>query len=96
MNSSEKTEIESVKTSLDEGIDMIAMLKEMLHYSQNNIEKLAEMWLFMEDEVKRKDFAKDLEELQDRQGSMHQALEKIVNDLELETNRIINEGGNSL
>lgn len=83
------------KTSLDKTADMLSVLKEMIHYARSNIEKLSEFWLFMEDEVKRKDFAEKLDELLDQQSTLHDEMEKTAGSLETEINRIKNEGGNS-
>lgn len=84
------------KTSLDKTADMLSVLKEMIHYAKSNIEKLSEFWLFMEDEVKRKDFAEKLDELLDKQSALHSEMEETAGSIETEINRIKNEGGNSL
>jgi len=89
-------EISPEKTSLDRTVDLVAGLKEIVHYAKNNIEKLSEYWLFMEDEAGRKDFANMLDELLDKQSSLHNDLEETTNAIEMEINRIKNEGGDSL
>jgi hypothetical protein len=93
MTSSE--EIVPEKTSLDIAVDKVAGLKEMIHYAKSNIEKLSEFWLFMEDEAGRKDFAEMLDDLLDKQSSLHNDLEETANTIEMEINRIKNEGGDS-
>ncbi len=44
------------KTPLEKFKDLISVLKEMEHYSRSNIEKLTEHWMFLEDEMKHKEF----------------------------------------
>ena len=89
-------EILPEKTNLDRAVDLVAGLKEMIHYAKTNIEKLSEYWLFMEDEVERKDLAELLDDLLDKQSSLHNDLEETTNGIEMEINRIKNEGGDSL
>ena len=84
------------KTNLDKTVDMLSGLKEMIHYAKSNIEKLSEFWLFMEDEVKRKEFAEKLDDLLDKQSSLHSDLEETANEIQKEITRIKNEGGTSL
>jgi hypothetical protein len=84
------------KTKLDEAADMVAGLKEMIHYAKSNIERLSEYWLFMEDEVKRKEFAEKLDELLDKQTALHDDMEATADSIDSEINRIRNEGGDTL
>lgn len=84
------------RTTLDDAADMVAGLKEMIHYAKSNIEKLSEYWLFMEDEVKRKDFAEKIDELLDKQTALHDDIEATTGAIDSEINRIRNEGGDSL
>lgn len=84
------------KTSLDKSIDIVASLKEMIHYAKSNVEKLSEFWMFMEDESKREDIAQMLDDLLDKQSSLHNDFEEVTNKIEMEINRIKNEGGDSL
>ncbi len=84
------------KTSLDVTMDMLSGVKEMIHYAKSNIEKLSEFWLFMEDEVKRKDFAEKIDDLLDKQSSLHNDMEETANEIQAEVNRIRDEGGKSL
>lgn len=89
-------EIIPEKTSLDKTVDMLSGLKEMIHYARSNIEKLSEFWLFMEDEVKRKEFAEKIDDLLGKQSSLHSDLEETVSEIQTEINRISDEGGDSL
>ena len=84
------------KTSLDKTEDMLSGLKGMIHYAKSNIEKLSEFWLFMEDEVKRKEFAEKIDGLLDKQTSLHGDLEETASEIQTEINRIRTEGGDSL
>ena len=84
------------KTSLDITVDMLSGLKEMIHYAKSNIEKLSEFWLFMEDEVKRKEFAEKIDDLLDKQSVLHNDMEETANEIQAEVNRIRDEGGKSL
>ena len=84
------------KTSLDKTEDMLSGLKEMIHYARSNIEKLSEFWLMMEDEVKRKDFAEKIDNLLDKQSSLHSDMDETANELQAEIKKVRNEGGDSL
>lgn len=84
------------KTSLDKTEDIMSGLKEMIHYAKSNIEKLSEYWLFMEDEVKRKEFAEKINDLLDKQTSLHNDMDETVSEIQTEINRIKNEGGDTL
>jgi hypothetical protein len=75
---------------------MLSGLKEMIHYAKSNIEKISEFWLFMEEEVKRKEFAEKLDDLLDKQSSLHSDMEETASEIQTEINRIRNEGGDSL
>ena len=46
------------KTDLEKSRDIISQLKEMHHYSKENIVKLGEFWLLLEGELKQKENAK--------------------------------------
>lgn len=68
------------KTDLEKSRDIISQLKEMLHYSKTNIEKLTEYWLKMDGELKQKDLAAKVESLLTHQNSFHDALESMIDD----------------
>lgn len=89
-------EIIPEKTTLDKAADMVSGLKEMVHYAKANIEKLSEFWLFMEDEVKQKEFAEKLDDLLDKQSVLHDEIEATAQEIDTEINRIRNEGGKEL
>jgi len=54
------------KTPLEKFKDLISVLKEMEHYSRSNIEKLTEHWMFLEDEMKHKEFMNAQNAFEDR------------------------------
>lgn len=70
------------KTPLDKSRDIITQLKEMQHYSKANIEKLTGFWLQIEDELKQKSIAKEVEDLLSQQNTFHDALETVIADYE--------------
>lgn len=70
------------KTDLEKSRDIISQLKEMLHYSKSNIEKLTEYWLKMDGELKQKAVAAKVETLLTHQNTFHEALESVVEDYE--------------
>lgn len=79
------------KTDLEKSRDIISQLKEMLHYSEANIEKLTEFWLIFEDKMKNKTMAEKIENLLSQQNTFHDSLKSVVSDFEMECNRIENE-----
>lgn len=72
------------KTPLDKSRDIITQLKEMQHYSKTNIEKLTAFWLQIDDELKQKAIAKEVEDLLTQQNTFHDALETLIADYEAE------------
>ncbi len=84
------------KTRLHTAEDMLSGLKEMIHYVRSNAEKLSEFRLFMEDELKREEFAEKMNDLLDKQTSFHNDLEEKASEIQAEIHRIRNEGGDSL
>ena len=73
---------EHPKTPLDHVSDTLSQLKEMRHYSKNNVERLTAQWMLFDGELSRLDRAKTIEDLMDRQGQLHDALESVITDLE--------------
>ena len=73
---------ENPKTPLDHVADTLSQLKEMRHYSKNNVERLTAQWLLFDGELAKLDRAKTIEDLMDRQGQLHDALESVITDLE--------------
>jgi len=73
---------EHPKTPLDHVGDAVSQLKEMRHYSKNNVERLTAQWLLFDGELKKLGKAKAIEDLMERQGQLHDALEAAITDLE--------------
>jgi hypothetical protein len=79
------------KTELQKSRDIISQLKEMGHYAKANIEKLTEIWLLLDEDMKQKEMAKKLEVLLSHQSAFYESLASVVSEYELECNRIENE-----
>ena len=79
--SSEKREI-LVKTPADHVSDTLAQLKEMRHYSKTNVEHLTAIWMLFDGELSQLKRANTIEDLMNRQGQLHDALESAIADLE--------------
>lgn len=70
------------KTPLEQVSDTLTQLKEMRHYSKNNVERLTAQWLLFDGELKKLKQAERIEELMMRQGELHDALEAEISALE--------------
>ena len=73
---------EHAKTPADHIGDTLAQLKEMRHYSKNNVETLTAAWLLFDGELSKLKQAEKIADLMDRQGQLHEALETVITDLE--------------
>ena len=72
----------STKTPLEHVGDALKQLKEMHHYSKNNVERLSAQWLLFDGELKKLKQAERIEELMTRQGELHEAIEAEIAALE--------------
>lgn len=79
------------KTVLEKSRNLISQLKDMEHYSKTNIEKLSEIWLLLEEELKFKEFAGRVDNILSHQNKYHEELGALITDYETECNRIENE-----
>jgi hypothetical protein len=70
------------KTDLDHINDTILQLKEMRHYSKNNVELLTTKWLLFDGELSKLKQAEKIEDLMTRQAELHDSLETAITDLE--------------
>lgn len=70
------------KTPLDHVTDTLSQLKEMRHYSKNNVEMLTREWLLFDGELSKLKQAGKIEGLMDLQGQFYEALEKVIGELE--------------
>jgi len=68
------------KTPLEKFKDLISVLKEMEHYSRSNIEKLTEHWMFLEDEMKHKEFAERWGDLMNAQNAFEDRVKTLIDD----------------
>lgn len=73
---------EDPKTPLDHVNTALLQLKEMRHYSKTNVEHLTTQWLLFDGELKKLGKAAPFEDLVERQGGVHDALEAVIADLE--------------
>lgn len=73
----------NAKTSADHVTDTLSQLKEMRHYSKNNVEMLTTQWLLFDGELSQLKQAEKIEGLMVRQGEFHEALETVIADLEV-------------
>ena len=73
---------EHSKTPLDHVADTLSQLKEMRHYSKNNVEMLTTQWLLFDGTLSKLKQAGKIENLMMRQSEFHDALEIVIADLE--------------
>ena len=70
------------KSPLEHVNDVLAQLKEMRHYSKNNVEHLTAAWMLFDGELAKLERTDKIEDLMNRQGQLHDALEAVITDLE--------------
>jgi len=75
------------KTALERSRDIISELKEMRHYAKSNIEKLSAIWMELDDELKQKETAEQINDLLPHQNALHEALEKVIEEFEIACNK---------
>ena len=73
---------ENPKTPLDHVHDTLSQLKEMRHYSKNNVEMLTREWLLFDGELSKLGQTAKIEDLMERQGTFYDALEAVIADME--------------
>ncbi len=73
---------ETVKTAADHVHDTVTQLKEMRHYSKNNVEALTAAWMLFDGELSKLKQTEKFDDLMNRQGQLHDALESVIADLE--------------
>jgi hypothetical protein len=73
---------ETAKTPFDHVHDTVTQLKEMRHYSKNNVELLTAQWLMFDGELKKLGQSEKIENLMMRQGEFYDALEAAITELE--------------
>jgi septation ring formation regulator EzrA len=72
---------EDARTQLDQVTDTLTQLKEMHHYAKNNVERLTAIWLLFDGELSKLKQTDKIDDLMNRQGQLHDALEKVIGDL---------------
>ena len=70
------------KTPADHLADTLAQLKEMRHYSKTNVEHLTATWILFDGELSKLKRTDKIEDLMNRQGQLHDALEAVIAELE--------------
>ena len=70
------------KMPADHLANTLAQLKEMRHYSKNNVEHLTAAWMLFDGELAKLERTDKIEDLMNRQGQLHDALEAVIADLE--------------
>ncbi|MGB3746678.1 MAG: hypothetical protein WBG85_15055 [Rhodanobacter sp.] len=73
---------EHTAQQLDHVTDTLAQLKEMRHYAKNNVEHLTAIWLLFDGELSKLKQTDKIDDLMNRQGQLHDALESVIADLE--------------
>src|SRR3546814_11578492 len=66
------------KTPLDHVNDTLSQLKEMRHYSGNNVATLTAAWLRFDGKLSKLEQTAKIEDLMTRQGELHEALESVI------------------
>lgn len=70
------------KSPLEHLTDAVSQLKEMRHYSKNNVERLTAQWLLFDGELKKFKQADRIEALMTRQSELHDSLDADIAALE--------------
>ena len=76
------------KTPVEKMREVNSKLKEMEHYSRNNIEKLSASWLLLDEELKEKGFAERVNDLLSTQNTFQDRVTELSTDLEAECVRL--------
>jgi cytochrome c556 len=75
----------NVKTPLEALQDTLSKLKEMAHYSEANIEKLATLWLEVSEHKQQKQYEKMVDEVLKRQNDFQESITVLIAAYEKET-----------
>jgi hypothetical protein len=76
------------KTPLDALQDTLSRIKEMEHYSQTNIEKLAALWLEVSENKQQKQYEKMVDEALKRQNQFQESIARLIEAYESEAARL--------
>ena len=69
----------------------LEQFREMSHRTKNRIERLAELSLVIEDELRLKEFADRVSDLFSVSNQFETKVEELIQDYEMERNRVVNE-----
>jgi hypothetical protein len=83
-----KPEQKADPTQLEKSLAVLAKLKEMEFHSRANIEKLAELSLTIEDELKQKAFAEPIGALYSAQDAFHSKISALIEAYQAECDRL--------
>jgi len=70
------------KSPLEHVHDTVTQLKEMRHYSKNNVEMLTTQWLMFDGELSKLKKASVIEDLMTKQSQFYDGLEVAISELE--------------
>ena len=73
---------EIVKSPQEKLQDTLSQLKEMEHYSQANIEKLAALWLEVSEQKDKKQYEKMVDEVLSRQNQFQESITALIDAYE--------------
>lgn len=76
------------KTKLETLQDTLSRLKEMEHYSQTNIEKLAALWLEVSEHKDQKQYEKMVDEALKRQNQFEESMKQLIEAYETEASQL--------
>jgi len=80
-----------VEETIQQMSGYLSQFKEMSHWAKLRIEKLAELSLVIEEELKQKEFADRVTELFSLASEFETKLESLIYEYEIERNRMENE-----
>src|SRR5947208_4130397 len=75
-------------TQLEKSLAVLSKLKELEFHSRGNIEKIAELSLTIEEELKQKAFAEPIGDLYSTQNAFQSKIVKLIEDYEAECARL--------
>ena len=85
----------SKKIDTDQKVKMmnahLEQFREMSHRTKNRIERLAELSLVIEDELRHQYFADRVNDLFSVSNLFETKIEELIQDYEIERNRVVNE-----
>ena len=83
-----KPEAKPDPTQLEKSLAILAKLREMEFHSRGNIEKLAELSLTIEDELKQKAFVEPIGALYAAQDAFHSKISALIEGYQVECDRL--------